>query len=119
MATGCYPGHSGIIGNREYRPAIDPARPIGTEEAPTIRRGDEVSGGKYLRVPTLPELCHAAGWRTAVAGTKTVALLWDRAARPESADAPSVTNVFTRAKRCRPAPSRPSTTRTTARSPSS
>ncbi len=91
MATGCYPGHSGIIGNREYRPAIEPAKPVGTEEAPTIRRGDEISGGKYLRAPTLPELCHAAGWRTAVAGTKSVALLWDRAPRPDAADALSVT----------------------------
>ena len=84
MATGCYPGHSGIIGNREYRPAIEPRKSVGTEDPVTVRRGDEVSGGKYLRVPTLPELCHAAGWRTAVAGTKSVALLWDRAARPDS-----------------------------------
>ena len=93
MATGCYPGHSGIIGNREYRPDIDALKTVATEELRTIRRGDEVSGGKYLRVPTLPELAQAAGWRTAIAGTKAVAALWDRAERSGSAptDAASVT----------------------------
>ena len=81
MATGCYPARSGIIGNREFRPTIDPLKPVATEAPETIRKGDELTGGKYLRVPTLPELAHAAGWRTAVAGTKPVALLWDRAER--------------------------------------
>ena len=84
MATGCYPGHSGVIGNTEYRPAIDPLKVVGTESLATIRRGDELSGGKYLRVPTLPELVHAAGGRTAVAGTKPVAVLWDRAERHDA-----------------------------------
>ena len=84
MATGCYPGHSGLIGNREFRPAIDPLHTVATESPATVRRGDEVSGGQYLRVPTLPELMHAAGWRTAIAGTKAVALLWDRAGHPDT-----------------------------------
>lgn len=83
MATGDYPGRSGIIGNRMYLPAIDPLRSVPTETLVTIRKGDEVSSRKYLAVPTLCELAHAAGWRTAVAGTKAVALLQDRAARPE------------------------------------
>ena len=82
LATGCYPGRSGITGNIEYRPAINPLKPVAMESIATIRRGDELTGGKYLRVPTLPELLHAAGGRTAVAGTKGVAALFDRADRP-------------------------------------
>ena len=89
MATGCYPAHSGLIGNREFRPNIDPLRAVATESPDTVRKGDEATGGKYLRVPTLPELAHAAGWRTAIAGTKGVALLWDRATRPDAAAGPA------------------------------
>ncbi len=81
MATGCYPAHSGLIANREYRLAIDPLTTFATESPEAIRKGDETTGGKYLRVPTLPELAHAAGWRTAIAGTKAVAMLWDRGDR--------------------------------------
>ncbi len=83
MATGCYPGHSGLIGNRMFIPAVDPLRSVATESVGTIRKGDETSGGKYVAVPTLAELAHAAGWRTTIAGTKNVVLLQDRAARPE------------------------------------
>ncbi len=83
MATGCYPGHSGIIGNRMFIPGIDPLRSVATETVGTIRKGDEASSGKYLAVPTLAELAHAAGWRTVIAGTKNVVLLQDRAVRPE------------------------------------
>ena len=83
MATGCYPGHSGITGNVEYRPAINPLKPVAMERLATIRKGDEVSGGKYLHVPTLPELLQAAGRRTVIAGTKGVVLLMDRSERKE------------------------------------
>ncbi len=78
LATGCYPNRSGISGNREYRPAIDPRRTVATEAPETMRRGDALSGGKYLAVPTLPERLHALGERTAIAGTKPVARIWDR-----------------------------------------
>ncbi len=82
MVTGCYPGHSGLIANREYRPAIDPLKTIAMEDLASIRKGDELTGGKYLRVPTLPELLQAAGTRTVVTGTKRIVVLMDRAARP-------------------------------------
>ncbi len=82
MATGCYPGHSGLIGNREFRPVIDPLKTIAMEDPAAIRKGDEITGGKYLRVPTLPELLQAAGARTVVTGTKRIVILMDRAARP-------------------------------------
>ncbi len=81
IATGCFPGHSGIIGNREYRPAINPREPVATEAVATVRKGDEISGGKYLAVPTLAEMLRRSGHRTVVAGTKPVALLMDRALR--------------------------------------
>ena len=84
IATGCYPSHSGIIGNREYRPGIDPFRSIATEEETSIRAGDALTGGKYLRVPTLAESMHAAGWRTDIAGTKQVVVLQDRALRADA-----------------------------------
>ena len=84
MATGCYPGHSGIIGNREFRPGIDPYRSVATEELLSIRVGDAATGGKYLRVPTLAEALHAAGQRTAIAGTKPVVILQDRGRRPDA-----------------------------------
>ena len=83
MATGCYPGHSGLIGNRMFIPAVDPLKPVATEAVETIRHADEASGGKYLAVPTLAESMHATGWRTVIAGTKPVVLLQDRQARPE------------------------------------
>ena len=83
MATGCYPGRSGLIGNRMFIPGIDPLRSVATEAMATIRKGDEVSGGKYIAVPTLAELAHLAGWRTVITGTKNVVILQDRAVRPE------------------------------------
>ena len=81
MVTGCYPGHSGLIANREFRPAIDPLKTVAMEDLAAIRKGDEISGGKYLRVPTLPELLQGAGMRTIVTGTKRIVVLMDRAAR--------------------------------------
>ena len=86
LVTGCYPGHSGLIANKEYRPAIQPLKTFATESLDAMRRGDELTGGRYLRVPTLPELLHAAGEPTAIAGTKLVTAVLDRAARPDGAD---------------------------------
>ena len=78
LATGVYPAHSGVIGNREFRPTIEPRKPVGTESVEAVSKGDAMSGGKYLAVPTVAETVQAAGFRTAVAGTKPVALLHDR-----------------------------------------
>src|SRR5436305_1908067 len=83
LATGAYPQHSGVIGNREYRPDIDLLTPVGTESLAAMRKGDE--HGKYLSVSTLAEILQAKGYRTAVAGSKPVVLLHDRAARPQDA----------------------------------
>lgn len=79
IATGCYPARNGILANVEFRPDIQPYVPIPTEHFQSCRRGDEVRDGKYIRVPTLAEIIQRAGHRTAIAGTKPVALLHDRA----------------------------------------
>ena len=84
IATGVYPSTDHIIGNKEYRPEIDAKRPIPTEHPPAVKRGDAIAGGKYIAVPTLAEIIQQAGFPTAVAGTKTVALLHDRSENKES-----------------------------------
>ena len=92
IATGAYPAHSTIVGNKEFRPGIDPEAPVATEKPAVIRRGDELSHGHYLAVGTLAEFLQAHGLRTAIAGAKQVALLADRASRPN--DPASIPIVF-------------------------
>ncbi len=78
LATGVYPRRSGLMGNWEYRPEIDARKPVSRETPDALRRGDELTGGKYLALPTLAERVQAAGFRTAVAGTKWGTVLQDR-----------------------------------------
>src|SRR5438105_2812101 len=78
LATGCYPNRNGLAANTEFRPAINPRQPVDMGDPDSIKRGDEVSGGKYLEVPTFVELLRAAGKKVAVVGTKSVAVLFDR-----------------------------------------
>ncbi len=78
MATGVYPGRSGIIANHVYRPDIDPRHALDVELPPTVRKGDELSGGKYIAVPTIADLVERAGARSVIAAAKTVGLLLDR-----------------------------------------
>jgi arylsulfatase A-like enzyme len=85
LATGVYPNHSGLIANHEYRPEIDRKKSIDVEIPAVVRKGDELSGGKYLTAPTIAELVQAADRHTAVAGSKGVALLHDRHADPNRA----------------------------------
>ncbi|MGZ4966898.1 MAG: alkaline phosphatase family protein, partial [Chthoniobacterales bacterium] len=79
FATGVFPNRSGLIANNEYRPAINRVAFVDTAVEETTRKGDEISGGKYLSVPTIVELLRASGRHTAVAGTKWIAALFDRA----------------------------------------
>lgn len=78
IATGSYPNRSGILGNREYRPNIDPLKRVDVQAIETVRKGDEVSDNHYLHLPTIAEILQRAGKRTAIAGTKPVAILFDR-----------------------------------------
>src|SRR5262245_52540038 len=50
MMTGVYPGRSGIIANHVYRPDIDPNHTVDVELPSVVKRGDELSGGKYIAV---------------------------------------------------------------------
>jgi len=88
LATGVFPGHSHIVANTEYRPEIDPLTPVAMQSLAAVRRGDEVTGGKYLAVPTVAELLHAQNETTAMVGAKPVALLHDRQVRGDDSPNP-------------------------------
>ena len=81
LATGVYPGKSGVIANKEFRPRIDPLKSFGTEAIASVRKADEISHNHYLMRPTVAELLQKNGFHTAVAGTKPIALLHDRQER--------------------------------------
>ena len=68
LITGECPSHSTIVGNTEYRPAINPHAPVDTQDVETVRTNDQLTGGHYIAAPTLTELVQAAGERTVVAG---------------------------------------------------
>ena len=78
LATGCYPNRNGLAANLEFRAAINSRQPIDIGDPDSIKRGDEISGGKYLAVPTFVELLRAAGKKVALVGAKSVAMLFDR-----------------------------------------
>jgi arylsulfatase A-like enzyme len=82
LATGDYPSHSGLIANHEFRPKIDNRKPIDVEDPHVVRKGDELSGGKYIAAPTIAELVRESGGCTAIAAAKTVGLLLDRHVDP-------------------------------------
>lgn len=90
VATGLYPEHNGIIGNREYRPSLNADGPVPVEDIEIMKRGDELTGGHYLGGATIAELVAQAGFPVAVAGTKPVALIQNRRA----ATAKNTTIVF-------------------------
>jgi arylsulfatase A-like enzyme len=78
LVTGVYPGRSSVIANYAYRPEIDRTRSISVESPTVVAKGDELSGGKYISVPTITDLLQRAGERTVIASAKTVGLLLDR-----------------------------------------
>jgi arylsulfatase A-like enzyme len=85
LVTGVYPSKNGIIANHVYRPDIDAHHAIDVELPPVVKKGDELSGGKYISVTTIPELVQRAGGCTVTAAAKTVGLLLDRKAGNVSA----------------------------------
>jgi arylsulfatase A-like enzyme len=78
LVTGVYPSRNGIIANHVYRPDIEADHAIDVEIPAVVKKGDELSGGKYISVPTIAELVQRAGGRTVIATAKTVGLLLDR-----------------------------------------
>jgi arylsulfatase A-like enzyme len=89
LVTGVYPSKNGIIANHVYRPDIDLSRAIDVEIPAVVNKGDELSGGKYISVPTIAELMQRAGGRSVVAAAKSVGLLLDRHAGVAWASQPS------------------------------
>ena len=82
IATGAYPARTGILGDTEYRPEIDPLQAVHMEDWGVVRKGDAAERGRYVGAPTLPEILRRAGRKTATAGAKGVVLLADRIAGP-------------------------------------
>ena len=82
IATGCYPSSNGVFANYIFRPEIAPGKMIDAGVPDVVRKGDEMSGGKYVAKPTIAEILHRAGKRTAIAGTKFIALMQDRRVAP-------------------------------------
>lgn len=80
LATGAYPEHSGVIGNREFRPEIDPSGPFDTESLEAMRKADE--HGHYLNAATVAQILQQNDRHTMIAGTKPVVLLQDHADHP-------------------------------------
>jgi arylsulfatase A-like enzyme len=78
LITGVYPGRNGIIANHVYRPDIDSRHAIDVENPAVVSKGDDLSGGKYISVPTIAELVQRTGGGTVMASAKTVGLLLDR-----------------------------------------
>src|SRR6266571_5775112 len=85
LATGVYPGHSGVIANHDYRPEIDNKHSIDVEIPAVVEKGDGLSGGKYISIPTIAEIVQRAGGRISIAPAKTVGLLLDRHVDPDHA----------------------------------
>ncbi len=78
LATGVHPARSGVLGNYEYRPEVEPSKSLGMNDPASVRLLDQASGGRYLLVPTVAELVQARGGRTAIAGTKSAPIAFDR-----------------------------------------
>src|SRR6266446_10791019 len=89
IATGVYPNHSGLLANHDYQPEIDAQKSVDVENVAVVQKADQLSGGKYIGVPTIAELIHNGGGKTAVATAKTIGLLVDR-----HADARTGQNIF-------------------------
>jgi arylsulfatase A-like enzyme len=85
IATGVYANRNTLLANREFRPSIDPLRPIENAQPEVIEKADKVTRGNYIAEPTIAELVRKAGRRTAVVGTKAVAFVHDRHAEWSSA----------------------------------
>ena len=94
IAIGAYPGRTGLLANREYRAAIRANVAIDTAVEEVVRKGDEVTGGKYLALPTIAERVRTAGKTAAIGGSKSIALLHDRHAEWTTARRTELATVF-------------------------
>ncbi len=95
MATGALPRTSGIVGNREFRPVIEPLRSFDTQRPESAAKADALTKGRYIALPTIAAQVQAAGHRTVVASTKSVVLLFDRPGGRRGETIPPSVNLFT------------------------
>jgi arylsulfatase A-like enzyme len=84
LATGVEPARTGIIANQEFRAEIDPRKPFDTADFPALDALDGRVSAQYFATPTIAEIIQLAGYRTAIAGSKPVAQLFDRGRRRET-----------------------------------
>lgn len=68
LATGSFPGSHGLEGNTIWRPAIEPARRLGTGDVDDLRRL-AAAHGRLLAPPTAAEVLARAGRRSVAVGT--------------------------------------------------
>jgi arylsulfatase A-like enzyme len=94
IVTGCYPSGNGIFANYIFRPEISPNKFVDAGEVSVVRKGDRISGGKYITKPTIAEILHHAGVRTAIAGTKFITYMQDRGDRSANEAARSSDVLF-------------------------
>ncbi len=90
LATGMKPATSNVVANREYRPDLEMLRPIDMNDEYYAWVSDNEKNDPFIHAPTLPELAHQNGMTTVVAGTKAVAMLWDRSYRNRSTSQPTL-----------------------------
>ena len=90
LATGMKPGNSNVIANREYRPELELLHPIDMNDEYYAWLSDMEKKMPFIHAPTLPELAHEHGMSTVVAGTKAVAMLWDRSYLNRSTSQPTL-----------------------------
>jgi arylsulfatase A-like enzyme len=84
IATGCDPQHNGIISNQEFRPEINRHKAFDTSDFPALDAADGRISETFLSAATLAGILQKAGFRTAIAGSKPVAQLFDPPRRRKS-----------------------------------
>jgi predicted AlkP superfamily pyrophosphatase or phosphodiesterase len=95
LATGALPRRSGIIGNREFRPVLSDRRVFDTQDLEFVTKGDALTEGRYIALPTIAAQLQAAGLRTIVASTKAVGLLQDRPGARRAETIPPSVDLYT------------------------
>ncbi len=98
LATGVLPRRSGIVGNREYRPALNDRRIIDMQDLEYVEKGDAQTKGRFIALPTVAAQVQAAGLRSVVASTKGVGVLQDRPGGRRGDTSPPSIDLFTQAK---------------------
>ncbi|HOE11177.1 MAG TPA: alkaline phosphatase family protein [bacterium] len=69
VATGCYPGTNGILGNSIYAPEVYEDRELDTGDAGELKKYQKALGGSILTCPTLGDVLKDRNLRFAVASS--------------------------------------------------